>query len=125
MENKHRFFLNRCREVFYTEGKEALHEYLNDVEAYSAKHARIDCFDDPKYFPDYEIREIRERFDVWDEEKERLRREKMWAEMQKDVDDYWNDPNRDQRADWVSPTLVQDLKDCFNESHDNRATASE
>ena len=123
MENKRRFFLNRCREIFYTEGKEALHEYLNDVEAYSAKHARIDCFDDPKYFPDYEIREIRERFDVWDEEKERLRREKMWEEMHKDVDDYWNDPNREQRADWVSPTLVQDLKDCFNESHDKPSFA--
>lgn len=116
MDRKSESFLNRCRELFYGEGKETLHEYLNEVEEYSSQQSAYDSFDNPNYFPDYEIRKIRERFDVWDEEKERLKREKMWEEMQKDVDEYWNDPNRENRADWVSPTLVQDLKDYYEES---------
>ncbi|MDE6786503.1 MAG: hypothetical protein K2J46_05650, partial [Muribaculaceae bacterium] len=44
--------------------------------------------------------------------------------MQKDVDDYWSDPNREQRSDWVSPTIVQDLKDYFEESY-NRPSFAE
>ncbi len=123
MDKKRDSFLNRCRDIFYTEGKEALHEYLTYIEEYSSKQNGYDSFDDPNYFAEYEIREIRERFEVWDEEKERLEREKMWEEMQKYVDEYWNDPNREQRCDWVSPTLVEDMKDYFEESHDKPSFA--
>lgn len=124
MDKKYDYFLNRCREIFYTEGKEALHDYLNDVEEYSSKQNSYERFDDPKYFDTYDITKIRERFGVWDKEKGRLRDEKMWEEMQKEVDNYWSDPNREQRVDWVSPTLVQDMKDYFEES-DNELSFAE
>ena len=124
MDKKFDSFLNRCRKIFYTKGKEALHEYLNDVEEYNGKQNGYDYSDDPKYFTYSDIWHIRERFNVWDVEKERRKREKIWEEMQKDVDDYWSDPNREQRADWVSPTLVQDLKDYFEESY-NRPSFAE
>ena len=124
MDRKFDSFLNRCREIFYSEGKEALNEYLNAVEDYSGKQDAYESFDDPKFFTNSDIRHIRERFDVWDMEKERLKNEKMWEKMQKDVDDYWSDPNRENRADWVSPTLVQDLKDYFEESY-NRPSFAE
>ncbi|MDE6296407.1 MAG: hypothetical protein K2L89_01040, partial [Muribaculaceae bacterium] len=124
MDKKSDSFLNKCREIFYNEGKEALHKYLNDVEEYSSNQDAYESFDDPKYFTNSVIRQIRERFNVWDVEKERLKREKMWEEMQRGIDDYWNDPNREKRADWVSATLVQDLKDYFEESH-NRPSFAE
>lgn len=124
MDKKSDSFLNRCRDIFYTEGKEALNEYLNAVEYYSSKQKGYDRYDDPKYFTNSDIIQIRERFNVWDVEKERLKNEKMWEKMQKDVDDYWSDPNREKRADWVSPTLVQDLKDYFEESY-NRPSFAE
>lgn len=124
MDKKSESLLKRSRDIFYTEGKEALQEYLNDVEEYSSKQKGFDRYDDPKYFTDYDIIRIRERFDVWDEEKERLKREKMWEDTKKYVEDYWSDPNRELRGDWVSPTLVQDLKDYFEESH-NRPSFAE
>ena len=116
MDKKNHSLLNRCREIFYGEGKEALNTYLNDIEEYSTRHhGSSHRYDDPMYFPDYEISRIRERFDVWDEEKERLRWDNMMEKMQEDVEDYWNDPNRENSDDWVSPTSVQDLKDYFEE----------
>lgn len=123
MDKKFDSFLNICRGIFYTEGKEALNEYLNDVEEYSSKQDSYESFDDPKYFTSSDIIQIRERFDVWDLKKERLKREKMWEEMQKDVDDYWSDPNREQNGYWVSPTIVQDLKHYFEESHNQPSFA--
>lgn len=115
MVTKQHLFLNKCRDIFYTKGKAALNEYLNEVEEYSSKLDCIEHFDDPMCHASYDIREIRERFEVWDEEKERLEREKMWDEMQKSVDDYWNDPAGEKSGEWVSPTLVEDLKDYFEE----------
>lgn len=123
MDKKFDSFLNRCREIFYTEGKETLNEYLNDLEEYSSRQEDDNSYDDPKYFPDYEIKRIRERFNVWDEEKERLEREEMLKRIEECVDEYWNDPYREQRSDWISPTLVQDLKNDWENSYNKPSFA--
>ena len=123
MDKKFDSFLNRCREIFYREGKETLNGYLNDLEEYSSRQEDDNSYDDPKYFPDYEIKRIRERFNVWDEEKERLEREEMLKRIEECVDEYWNDPYREQRSDWISPTLVQDLKNDWENSYNKPSFA--
>lgn len=68
IEKKEENLLKTCRDIFYNDSKEALYEYLNELEAYNAKIKRPDWYEDPNYISGYAIKKMRERFDVWDKE---------------------------------------------------------
>lgn len=102
--------LETCRRIFYTNGRDALHEFLLAKEKYTPD-PKYDCeYDDPEYFSSTDIKNMRDRFDVWDKEEQLREVERIYQDMKAQVDEYWNDPNREQRTDWICPTLAEDMR---------------
>lgn len=124
MYMKEKAQLETCRRIFYNEGKEALHEFLLSKESYKPDPKYEYGFDDPEYFDSMDIKRFREKFDVWDEEKRDRELEEMYQRWKADVDNYWNDPNRERRGDWICPTFAEDMRQMYLEER-NRPSFAE
>lgn len=80
MYMKEKAQLETCRSIFYQEGKDALQKFLLSKESYIPNPKYDWSFDDPDYFNSTQISKIREKFNVWNEDKSARELEEMYLE---------------------------------------------